>query len=640
MCGIAGFVAKPGRGRSSCAPAVLHSIEHRGPDDFGWLRFHGGNTSLGREWSQPEAEPDVLLLHRRLSIIDTTQSGWQPMGTADGRYFIVFNGEIYNYKELKQELQNLGHRFYTHSDTEVLLAAYAQWGTDALRRFVGMFAFALLDTQKRSLLLVRDFFGIKPLYYSALDGFLCFGSEIKALLAFDLPQPRANAERLLSYLRQGVADFGSETLLSDIHQLPAAHYLEIAVDTCEPALPVRYWHQDAVRNADISFDEAAQRVRELFLRSVELHLRSDVPLGAALSGGIDSSAIVMAMRHLRSDAEIHCFSYIADDDALSEERWVDLVVHEAGAHVHKVKLGPSQLADDFETMMRFHDEPSGGGSVYAQYSVFRAAKGAGIKVMLDGQGADEMLGGYRHYLGARLASLVRQHRWNEARQFLKSCAGLANFSTFKSLASSADYLLPPALQIIARKLAGKDPLPQWLNGSWFAERGVGPRFRNYTTEDQVLRATLSSSMTDTLPGLLRYEDRNSMAFSVESRVPFLVPELVCFLHSLPEEFLIAPDGMSKAVFRQAMRGIVPDAILDRRDKIGYAAPEQRWLKVLDPWVREALHSEVARTIPCLNLAAAQAEWDALRSGKRPYDSRIWRCLDLIRWTGDLDVTYS
>ena len=640
MCGIAGFVAKPGLGKSRCAPAVLHSIEHRGPDDAGWLGFAGSKVALGREWKQPVREPEVLLLHRRLSIIDTTQSGWQPMGTADGRYFIVFNGEIYNYKELRQELEQLGHAFSTQSDTEVLLAAYAQWGTEAMRRFVGMFAFALLDTQGRTLKLVRDYFGIKPLYYASADGFLCFGSEIKALLAFGLAKPQANAGRLLSYLRNGVTDFGSETLLSDVHQLPAAHFVEISIDSCQAAAPVCYWRQNTLKNSDISYEEAALRLREIFLRSVEMHLRSDVPLGAALSGGIDSSAIVMGIRHLRTDAEIHCFSYIADDEALSEERWVDLVVREAGAHVHKVSVRSGQLAEDFETMMRFHDEPSGGGSVYAQYSVFRAAHAAGIKVMLDGQGADEILGGYRHYLGARLASLVRQRRCREAGKFLQSCGGLANFGVLHGMAACADYLLPPALQTVARKLAGKDPLPPWLNRNWFADRGAGPQFLNYTTETDVLRASLSRSLAATLPGLLRYEDRNSMAFSVESRVPFLVPELVCFVQSLPEEFLITADGTSKAVFRQAMRGIVPDAILDRRDKIGYAAPEQRWLNVLDPWVREALHSEVAHSIPCLNLEAAQDEWSAMRKGKGSYDSRIWRCLDLIRWTGDLAVRYS
>jgi asparagine synthase (glutamine-hydrolysing) len=502
-----------------------------------------------------------------------------------------------------------------------------------------MFAFALLDTRKRTLLLARDFFGIKPLYYSSSEeGFFCFGSEIKALLAFGLSRPRVNPERLLFYLRYGKSDFGSETLLSNVQQVPLAHYMEVSLDTGLANTPVCYWRPESLSVGDISFDEAAKRVCELFLRSMELHLRSDVPLGAALSGGIDSSSIVMAIRHLDSNAEIHCVSYIAEEARLSEERWVDVVATAAGAHVHKVRVTADDLAADFETMMRYHDEPAG-GVVYAGYAVFRAAKAAGITVMLDGQGADEMLGGYRHYLGARLGSLVRQGRWAEATRFLSSCSRLDNYGIAQGLASCADYLLPPALQTIARKLARKDAFPSWLNRNWFAERGVGSLFLNYTTEREVLRDSLSNSMSNTLPVLLRYEDRNSMASSVESRVPFLVPDLMRFLHSLPEEFLIAPDGTTKAVFRKAMRGIVPDAILDRRDKIGYAMPERLWLKQLDPWVRHVLDTQLARSLPCLNLDIARENWSALRDGTLTYDSRVWRWLDLIRWTEELGVVY-
>src|SRR5215471_6276153 len=231
MCGIAGFIARPGSGRASCAREVQQCLEHRGPDDYGWLRFTLGRVERGREWRHSALEPEVLLLHRRLSILDTSPFGWQPMGTADGRYYVVYNGEIYNYVEIREELQALGHCFRTRSDTEVLLAAYTQWGSEALRRFVGMFAFALLDTRRRTVLLARDFFGIKPLYYANGEGIICFGSEIKVLLAFGLARPQANAERLLLYLRYGMTDFGSQTLLSPIQQLPPAHTLEISLDT-------------------------------------------------------------------------------------------------------------------------------------------------------------------------------------------------------------------------------------------------------------------------------------------------------------------------------------------------------------------------------------------------------------------------
>jgi asparagine synthase (glutamine-hydrolysing) len=580
-----------------------------------------------------------MLMHRRLSILDTSAQGWQPMSSPDGRYHVVYNGEIYNYKELREELKDLGYRFISESDTEVLLAAYAEWGTKALVQFVGMFAFALLDTQRRTVLLARDFFGVKPLYYSFHDGLLCFGSEIKVFRAFGLSRPLGNAERLLFYLRYGITDFGSQTLLSHVQQLPAAHYLEVSLDGCRLDIPQCYWRLESPAHLDISFDEAAWRLRELFLRSIELHLRSDVPLGAALSGGIDSSSIVTAIRHMDSKADIHAFSFIADDAAISEERWIDLVGREARVHVHKVRATAEELAADLHRMMDFHDEPFGSTSAYAQYRVFRAAGQAGIKVMLDGQGADELLGGYRVYLGARLASLIRQRSWTEAVRFLRSLSYLDGFGKYQGLAFCADYLLPPTFQSAIRRLTGKDALPSWLNRRWFAERGIGPQFLNYTDAQHVLKESLSRSLRETLPGLLRYEDRNSMAFSVESRVPFLTPELVSFIHSLPERYIIASDGTSKAVFRRAMRGIVPDEILKRRDKLGFAVPERHWLGVLDGWVRSALHSDAAREMPFLNLGVAQREWDLVRSGRRAFDFRIWRWVNLIRWTEELGVVY-
>ena len=639
MCGIAGFVAQPDRGKSAYAPSILQSIEHRGPDDYGWLRLTGNQVERGREWTQPVKEPEVLLLHRRLSIIDTSESGWQPMSTPDDRYHIVYNGEIYNYVELREELEGLGHRFRSSSDTEVLINAYAQWGSGALRRFIGMFAFALLDTYRRTVVLARDFFGIKPLYYCSANGCICFGSEIKAVSELALSQPKANTERLLLYLHYGMTDFGSETMLSQVQQIPAAHFLEISLDSCKLEAPQRFWSTESDRVLDISFEEAAQKVRDLFLRNVELHLRSDVPLGSALSGGIDSSAIVMAIRHLDPKAEIHAFSFISEDGALSEEKWVDIIANDAGAHVHKVHATANDLAADLDSMMQAHDEPFGSTSAYAQFLVFRSARRAGVKVMLDGQGADEILGGYDRYKGARLASLVRQGRWSQAAHFLQSLSQVGGIGRYLGVAYCADFLLPPAMQSSARFLAGKDSFPGWLNRAWFAERGVGVRFASYTDEMNVLRNSLTRSVNETLPRLLRYEDRNSMASSVESRVPFLTPDLVNFLGMLPESYLIDSNGTSKAVFRRAMRGIVPDAILDRRDKIGFATPEKGWLNVLDCWVRSALNSEAARNMPFLNLNFARRELEAVRRGSRPFGFHVWRWVNLIRWTEKMGIIY-
>jgi len=582
---------------------------------------------------------DAVLVHRRLSILDLTSAGWQPMGTGDGRYYIVFNGEIYNYVELRHELKSLGHRFHSRSDTEVLLAAYAQWGRRALNRLVGMFAFAILDIETRKLFLARDFFGIKPLYYTYWrDGF-AFASEIKVLLELPGVNRDINPQRLYDYLRFGITDHGGETMIGDIKQLSAAHCMEVPLDTLEAARPTRYWQVDLHQRAKLSFDEAAHRLQELFLKSVRLHLRSDVPVGAALSGGIDSSSIVMAMRHLEPDIDIHAFSYVADDSAISEERWADLVGQTAKITVHKVRSNPDELIADLDALIDLQGEAFGSTSIYAQRRVFREAHEAGIKVMLDGQGADELLGGYHYYISARLASLLRQGQWSNLASFARRASTLPGLGMFQLWLRAMDYLMPSSLQVPMRRLVKKDLVPSWLNLKWFQEHGVEIRSPSYESDNETLRDSLYRDLAKfSLPSLLRYEDRNSMAFSIESRVPFLTPELVSFIFSLPEEYIIAPDGTTKAVFRQAMRGIVPGPILDRGDKIGFATPEKQWLLKLRPWVERVLSSKAAVQIHALDLKALSEEWQWILEGRRSFDWRVWRWVNLILWAEKFQVS--
>jgi asparagine synthase (glutamine-hydrolysing) len=580
-----------------------------------------------------------MLLHRRLSILDTTEAGWQPMSSADGRFHIVFNGEIYNFVELREELRALGHRFSSRSDTEVLLAAIAQWGRDALPRLVGMFAFAVLDLQRSKLLLARDFFGIKPLYYSSGKGVLRFASEIKALFEMGHADKAVNAERLLYYVRYGMTDFGADTMFSAVKQLPPAHSMEVSIETGVAEEPVCFWKMDAGDELDIGFDEAACTLQRLFLRSVELHLRSDVPLGIALSGGIDSSSIAASVRHLNPSAEIHAFSFISEEKQTSEEHWIDLMGKAASLHVHKVRSDSGQLRDRLVAMAGFHDEPGTSTSMFAQYEVFRAARDAGIKVMLDGQGADELLAGYRVYQGARLATHIRRGQWLTAARFLRDGKRRHGSNQMNELAFCADHLLPDLLQQPVRRLVGKEAFPSWLNRRWFAERGADVVVNNHTAATDVLKDSLARSVRMGLPSLLRYEDRNSMASSVESRVPFLTPELATFIGRLPESYLIAPDGTTKAVFRKAMRGIVPDEILDRRDKIGFSTPERLWLTELDGWVQTTLDSDEATRMPFLNLHAARKDWRAIRDHKKPFDFRVWRCLSVIQWSEQMQVSY-
>jgi asparagine synthase (glutamine-hydrolysing) len=418
--------------------------------------------------------------------------------------------------------------------------------------------------------------------------------------------------------------------------VPAAHYLEVPLDRPGVAEPVRYWNLPDDQPLDLSFDEAAAAVREKFLQNIRLHLRSDVPVGAALSGGIDSSAIVAAMRLVAPQAELHAVSFIADDPAVSEEHWVDLVGRHAGAIVHKVRANPDTLLADFDHLIYTQDEPFGSTSMYAQYCVFRHAKENGIKVMLDGQGADEMLAGYHLFLPARLSSLMRQGRWIEACRFARRASELPGMRGHMRLWLQAGRLLLPSF---GARLASRWLMPAWLNARWFQDRGVtfGP-ISNPGQRDMMREELRQNVSATSLPMLLRYEDRNSMASSIESRLPFLTPDFAELLLRLPEEYILGRDGTSKNVFRQAMRGIVPDPILDRRDKIGFATPEQRWLKTLRPWVEETLASERARSISALHVPLMRRDWEAVLAGRSRFDFRIWRWVNLIRWADRFDVT--
>ncbi|MFN5516608.1 MAG: asparagine synthase (glutamine-hydrolyzing) [Cyanobacteriota bacterium] len=641
MCGIAGIL----HFNQTPIPTpdlrqLSQSLYHRGPDDQGYLTY-SPQTEIAVSRDPEQLPPGILaLLHRRLSILDLSPAGWQPMVSQDRRYAIAFNGEIYNYLELQSELKQLGYNFRSQTDTEVLLTAYIHWGQAILPRLVGMFAFALLDADKQTLFLARDFFGIKPLYYSAWETGFAFASEIKALLRLPQIKRQINPQRLYDFLTCGLTDAGAETLLSSVRQLPAAHCLEIDLTAPIPTpSPRRYWQVVPDPTLDLSFAEAARHCRDIFLDNISLHLRSDVPVGVALSGGVDSSSIVMAMRRLNPQQEIHSFSYTAEDPQINEENWIDIVVGAAQTVSHKTRPTPQELVADLDPLIYTQDEPFGSTSIYAQHRVFRLAQANGIKVMLDGQGADELLGGYYPYLAARLASLIRQGKWLKAKQFFqKICQfpGAENYPFFKQ---ALGLFLPLDLKTQIKGYLGKPAFPLWLNAPWFQARRVHSNTIPRLQGTDLLRAQLLQSLDTSLPGLLRYEDRNSMAHSLESRVPFLTPKLVNFLFSLPEDYIIGADSVTKAVFREGMKDILPEPIRTRRDKIGFATPELSWLTTLNPWVEKVLKSETAQTIPVLNIEIIEQEWQAILDQKSPFDFRVWRWLNLIKWAEHNQITF-
>ncbi len=641
MCGFAGILQWDG---SDVRPDELKrlgdALEHRGIDDLGYLSWNGNRQDEAVCHRREVPGGCVGFVHRRLSILDLTDAAWQPMSSADNRHHIVFNGEVYNYLELRDELEKLGHKFRSNSDTEVVLAAFEQWGSEALKRFIGAFAFAILQTDNGKLFLGRDFFGIKPLYYTRWAGGLAFASEIKALLELPHVAACANPQRVYDYLRFGITDHGTETTFAGIYQMPSAHWAEIDIDTPGEVTPVRYWDIETSEPMDISFDEASRRLREMFLENVKLHLRSDVPVGVTLSGGIDSSAIVMAMRAIQGkQTDIHTFTHIADGP-LGEGRWANIVNHSACAQGRSVRPQPAELVADLDDLIAIQDEPFGSTSIYAQMRVFRLARDSGIKVILGGQGADELLAGYRPYLAARAVSLLRRGKITKLGRYLRGCSQLPGVSMTRMLLRAGGLILPDMLQGPARYLTGQELFPAWMQHQWFRRAGVRADLIWRAKGSEVLREHLRQSIADKgLPALLRYEDRNSMAHSVESRVPFLTPEMVNFTLGLPEEYLISADGVSKSVFRHAMRGLVDDEILNRRDKIGFSTPQHQWLEALQPWVKNVLQSERARDIPALRIDRIMHMSRKMTSKTGLIDETLWRCLNLIRWAERFDVSF-
>lgn len=622
MCGILGaFQVATEAGFGHRFDRAMQLLQRRGPDGRGVQTYPAGGG-------------EVFLGHARLSIIDLSNAGAQPMHGADGRHVIVFNGEIYNYRELRRELELLGRQFVSDSDTEVLLTAWRTWGQSCLQRLTGMFAFAVLDRQAATLTCARDAFGIKPFFYTAEGGEFLFASEAPALIALRRGKTGLNWQRAYDYLVHGDYDSSTETFFDGVSQLAPGHLLVVDLAARSTGAPKCWWTPSTRERHDLGFDEAAGRLRELFLQNVRLHLRSDVPLGAALSGGVDSSAVVCAMRHIEPGLPINTFSYIARGSAVSEESWVDRINQHVGATPHKVEVSADELARDLDDMIRTQGEPFGSTSIYAQYRVFRLAKQNGVTVTLDGQGADELLAGYAGYPGQRLQSLIEKGRLGEAWDFLNQWAqwpGRSRKLGVQQLA--AEYAQGPLYDAL-RRLSGRSDTPAWLDARALEERGIVCRYPRQRAVSQeagrrVVEELALSLTRRGLPALLRHGDRNSMRFSVESRVPFLTLDMADFLLSLPESYLISPKGETKHVFRAAMRGIVPDEVLDRRDKIGFSTPEQEWLSSMaqtaQDWLRDS------SDIPFIRRDEVLKQFAHIVSGERAFSWQAWRWINFVRW---------
>jgi len=640
LCGLAGIVFPP----DAHVPAhALHAMDralrHRGPDDSGIATVTHDGTIQFIDGDQELTPSSAVFSHRRLSILDLSAAARQPMISPDGRYALLFNGAIYNYVELREQLRREGWAFKSDGDTEVLLAALTHWGKTALHSLNGMFALAFVDTRERQLLLARDRFGIKPLYLMRWREGIAFASEIKALLALTNAPRRANARQVYEYLQTGATDTCERTMFHDVCQLPPSGSAEINLTTAAWPNVMRYWRVDQVEPSDLSFDEAASSLRERFLESIELHMRSDVNVGSCLSGGLDSSAIVAAMREIGGpELKICAFTHVAEDQAINELHYARCTADHAHCDLHTIEIKAEELVEDLSSLIESQDEPFRSTSVYAQRRVFQRAHAHGVKVMLDGQGADELLAGYEPYLAARLGTLLANGKFNHAMRLARAAVRTHHVSWRWLLMRTAPFIMPQSFQRLMRFIQYRLE-PQWLDQQWVKKHNLSRELRLFSTTGSRLHAELTRDLCfNSVPSLLRYEDRNSMTSAIESRVPFLSQPLVELLCSLPEAYLINQDGQQKAVFREAMRPLVPERILTRQDKIGFATPQRHWLRALTPQIEAALRSDTAHRAP-LNLPVCWSRLKQMSSQNHAPDETTWRWINLILWADHFDVVF-
>ena len=611
MCGIFGYV---GNNRIDLK-AATDIIRHRGPDAEGFLQYHPESGQLIHhvDKSIQDGPKRVLLGFRRLSIIDLNEHSNQPFSDPTDQYHLIFNGEIYNYLELRQELEKKGHVFRTQSDTEVLLQAYLQWGVDCVKKFNGMWAFCLLDIPGQRLFCSRDRFGIKPFFYHPdHNGNLYFASEIKQILTQQI-EKKLNEKLVRDFIDKGIVDHTLETFFEGIYQLPAASFMCFDLRAPVECKPRKYWELES--NADyekLDYHTAKAQFKNLFTDSVKLRFRSDVPVGSCLSGGLDSSSIVAVASQV-FDFPIHTFTSQFDLQQFDETTYVRMLKDQyRNLNTHFCQLNEEIFKKEIHRVIFHQDEPFGAMSILAQWEVMKLAKNNKVTVLLDGQGGDEQLAGYRKFyaffLKEKLGNLQLKQFFKEGFFLLKnkdfdffSAEGIKRYLGIKA---SFDYYN-----------ARGENLP--------LQARIGLTAASTMNE----RAKLDINQFS-FPPLLRYEDRNSMAFSIESRVPFMDYRLVEFLYSIPSDYKIR-NGYTKAILRDSLNGTLPDAIGRRISKLGFATPQEVWMgTTLFPYFYNYFK---AMDNPYLDNQKNATAFQKLAKTKREYSDLFFRFFCFDKW---------
>jgi asparagine synthase (glutamine-hydrolysing) len=607
MCGISGIINKTDVAvNRSEIEGINNLIAHRGPDSQAY--YFNKNFAFG---------------HRRLSIIDLTEEAGQPMNYKD-KLTIIYNGEIYNYLELRSELVGKGFSFKTSSDTEVILAAYDCFGFDCVSRFNGMWSFAIYDMTHDLIFCSRDRFGVKPFYFTNTDKRFVFGSEIKQLLYFQ-ENKYVNQHILLDYLITGFEDHTNETFFLNINKLEQSHNLIYDLKTNHYSL-IKYYELNYINSiSGLSEAESVKHYREAFVSSVGLRLRSDVKVGTCLSGGLDSSSVASIASGLNKKKAAEPFIAItarSTESEYDETKYAKIVSDHSSLNLNIVTPSVNDFTENIDSVIKLQEEPFGSPSVFMQYMVFRKAKEIGCTVMLDGQGGDETLLGYERYFPAYLFSLEFSDMiYNFFRS--SSLSGISKMN----LMSYLIYFTSPGARI-------------WRLKNRFSF--IDKKYFNLIDKENIKESSISyrdpvslqklELMRLQLPHLLKYEDRNSMFHSIEARLPFIDYRVVEIALSLDNRFKIN-GGWTKYLLRKAMSGTLPDEIVWRKNKLSFNAPEKRWL--------DAIQEDMEKCIKGSSILRTITDRDKLVVNFPNLDYRaIWRLYNIAKWEEIFNVRFS
>lgn len=650
MCGISGICRLDHKDiiDLNVLREMTDLVKHRGPDDEGYIlidpvtgqaeSYSGKESTSGIRGKYPlldKAQSQALGMgFRRLSILDLSESGHQPMHDPELNLTITFNGEIYNHPELRQELIGLGYRFLSSSDTEVILKAYACWGESCVSHFIGMWAFALWDAPLQKLFLSRDRYGIKPLYYALHEDTLYWGSELKQFMPTPVDKSLNTPMLWRSMKINSLLVYDDQTFWDKIKMLKPSHNLSISHGNLTLS---KYYELDleSFESSTLCLDDATQKYREMFLDSLKLHLRSDVEIGASLSGGMDSSAIVCSARNL-SGAGMQTFSsFYTDDPAMDEREWIKLIVNQTDSRPQFISPTADDAAAWLETVTYYNDIPTRTGYA-SQWAVNKLAHASGIKVMLSGQGSDELFAGYRHAAYRYFADQLRS--FNTAKLASELPAYFNGNRLSDNLSRSLKILLSTALpESGLYKLEFErlrfEPFnrPFIATAKAQADAPILDKIRDIPVS-RLANFLYNMLNTTSIQTLLHLEDRMSGANSVESRVPFLDHRLVDFSFSLPSSFKIKPP-MHKYIHRQAMKEIVPKEIYARKDKGIFSSPFYSiWMKgALRPLFEETIASTAFRQRGIWNLPLIHNQWKSYLRGNSKQAEMLFNVIALETW---------